>query len=786
VSVEGETAADAPHADHRFAKWHSLIAIVWLIGFMAFFYSQTPPNNPTYRRFEFWPDVPFRLLDMVDPPADAAAPPSGWSFFPQRLDLMLTAAIILAGAWGIGNLCLRLLRPPLESRCAERTVFGFALGLAILSLLTLFCGLAGWLRAEIFAVAIAGSVAVESWLRFRERRRSHTTGIDYGPPAAIPKPLSSRLLTIGLRVIPIAPFLLLMLLGAMLPSSDFDAREYHLQGPKEFYQSGQITFLPHNVYTSFPFLTEMLSLLAMTLRGDWFRGALAGKVVLMCFGPLTGLAVYAAGRRWFSPKAGWLAALVYLTMPWTFRISVIAYAEGGLTLFLFVALLAFAIAIEKLRDEPAAANRQFFLCGLLAGCAMACKYTGVVAVVVPLFAATCVAPFALQLPTEQRRRIAVRAAALFLMGTMLTVGPWLLKNLVETRNPVYPLMYTLFGGHDWDDDLNTKWRAGHSPANYSDLPQRVLEVTAQHDWLTPLLFGLAPLSLLLWRRRKLDRYLWLYVLWLFSTYWVLTHRIDRFWVPMTPVVAVLAGMGAAAIRGKPWRIVSGCGIVAAVLFNLAFVMSGAAGNNAFLIDLERAQDAPPGIAYLNNELPPDARVLMVGEAQVFDAEFPLVYNTVFDHSIFEQWCAAEMPGVPPEQLPLRDAAEIRRRFRDENITHLFVNWQEIHRYRTTYGYTKFVTPDRFAALVERGVLSQPITLAVVLNDESSTRVQNRQEKFRARQSVLPSGERLLIYSVRRTFPLKERLQLEKWGGSLLFEADGRRVFVVGQVYAVAR
>ncbi|MBT6156647.1 MAG: phospholipid carrier-dependent glycosyltransferase [Planctomycetaceae bacterium] len=764
MSVEGETAADAPQADHRFAKWHSTIAIVWLIGFLAFFYCQTPPNNPTYRRFEFWPQVPFRLLDLVDPPADAAAPPSGWSFFPQRLDLMMTAAIILAGAWGIGHLCLRLLRIPFQSRCAERTVFAFALGLATLSLLTLCCGLAGRLSAEFFATFILAAVAVESWLRLQTWRRTQPAGIENGPPSAISKPLVGRMVTLGLSIIPIAPFLLAMLLGAMLPSSDFDVREYHLQGPKEYYQAGQITFLPHNVYTSFPFFTEMLSLLSMTLRGDWFRGALVGKTVLMCFGPLTGLAVYAAGRRWFSPKAGWLAALVYLTMPWTFRISTIAYAEGGLTFFLFVSLLAFAIAVEKLRDEPSLASRQFFLCGLLSGCAMACKYTGVVSVVVPLFAATYAVPFALQLPAEKRRRIAVRITALFLLGTTVTIGPWLVKNLVETRNPVYPLMYTLFGGHDWDETLNTKWRAGHSPSNYTDLPQSMLEVTAGNDWLTPLLFGLAPLSLLLFRRRQMDRYLWLYLLWLFATWWVLTHRIDRFWVPMTPVIAVLAGMGAASIRGKSWRIVSGCGIAAAVLFNLAFIISGAAGNNAFLADIKHAQQPPPGIAFLNNELPTNSRVLMVGEAQVFDAEFLLVYNTVFDHSIFELW----------------SASDIRQRFRDGNITHLFVNWQEIHRYRTTYGYTKFVTPERFSALVDRGILNPPTTLAVELSMTDTP----QQQRFQPRQIALPSGEQLMIYNVRPDFSEKERRELAEWGAKLLPEVNGRRLFIVGQVYEV--
>ena len=65
-----------------------------------------------------------------------------------------------------------------------------------------------------------------------------------------------------------------MLLGSMLPSIDFDAIEYHLQGPKEYFQAGRISFLPHNVYTSMPFNVEMLHLLGMEVLNDWwYRGA---------------------------------------------------------------------------------------------------------------------------------------------------------------------------------------------------------------------------------------------------------------------------------------------------------------------------------------------------------------------------------------------------------------------------------------------------------------------------------------------------------------------------------
>ena len=69
------------------------------------------------------------------------------------------------------------------------------------------------------------------------------------------------------------PFVVAMILAAMLPSIDFDVLEYHLEGPKEYFQSGRISYLPHNVYTNMPFNVEMLHLLAMEVMGDWWWGA---------------------------------------------------------------------------------------------------------------------------------------------------------------------------------------------------------------------------------------------------------------------------------------------------------------------------------------------------------------------------------------------------------------------------------------------------------------------------------------------------------------------------------
>jgi hypothetical protein len=704
--------ASIPAANRKLTRLLAvLFGIVWLAGFLYFFYSLTYPNrDPSQWRVDLWKQLPENLLVNVETDPARQVLPTSWSNFSQRYGLIQVAAVILAGAWGLGHLMLRIIKPPLDRRCAERTFFAFAIGLSGLSLLTLGCGLAERLSRPLLGGLIVGFFAVEVLIRvtcfIRNRRDNY---VARQPRFRRYFEISPRFIFHTICLTIFVPFLLAMFLGSMLPSTDFDVKEYHLQGPKEFFQAGHISFLPHNVYTSFPFLTEMLSLLGMVLSDNWYRGALAGKLVLMSFAPLTGLGVYIAGRRWFSPTAGWLAALIFLSTPWTYRIAIIALAEGGLSFYLFASLLAVMIAIEKTSPSESFL-RQILLCGLLAGSAMACKYPGVLQVVIPLGVTVCVIPFFRRMEFQNRLRTAFVSGLIFSLGVFLTVEPWLIKNSVETGNPVYPLMYSVFGGEDLDENLNAKWRAGHSLSadryTLNELGVNVIDVTAKSDWLSPLLFGLAPLALFAGRNRRLVVCLWLYVGFLFFAWWLFTHRIDRFWVPMIPVVSLLAGIGAAWHRATVWRCAGGLLIAGAVLFNLGFVTTGLCGNNMYLADLGDArrvsESFTPGIEKLNNNLPDNAKVLCVGEAQVFDARFPLVYNTVFDRSIFEEWCTL------PNSQELRNPDEILRKFHQEGITHVFVNWQEVLRYRRSYGYTEFVSPRQFLKLEELGVLDEPI------------------------------------------------------------------------------
>jgi hypothetical protein len=126
---------------------------------------------------------------------------------------------------------------------------------------------------------------------------------------------------------------------------------------------------------------------------------------------------------------------------------------------------------------------------------------------------------------------------------------------------------------------------------------------------------------------------------------------------------------------------------------------------------------------------------------------------VFDISIFERWCSANEPGVPAADQKMKPTEEIRQRLKAEGITHILVNWQEVLRYRTTYGMTDFLAPWRFEYLQKEGILDRNVT------------------------SV--SGARPMD-----SFRDSERTEIETWAPQLVFQYDEEPAFLTSQLFLV--
>lgn len=603
-----------------------------------------------------------------------------FEFLPQRVPIAGVGLSVVCAAIGLGTLSLRALRLRTVIGPLGSVAIGFPLGTALLAVITLALGRAGWLshtlvRAGLLALALSGC-----GLELRDAI------------LAMRRPMTRSAHSAALFAILASPFLILMILNSLQPSIEFDSLEYHLQGPKEWYQNGRIAFLPHNVYTSMPFGVEMLHLLAMYFAGDWWHGALAGQFVVAAHSINAALAVGLTARVLASPRAGWCAALVYISTPWIYRLSGFAWVEGPLNDFHAALLLATVLALRSLGG--ALATRWWLLIGALAGGAMACKYPALLSAVVPAGAIALFAVF---------RRRAWNIPLAFAIGLALTVGPWLAKNWIDHGNPVYPLANRIFQGHPWSPDRETQWSRAHGPrpVTWPELVNGLTEVAGRNDWQSPLFFALAPLAFF---RPGTRRSAWIlagYAAYIFGTWWLLTHRLDRFWLPVLVPLGILAGLGADWSRRTAWTGLLGIVMLFGLFSNWFFNTTELAGLNRWTDDLRvLRRDVPriasPTLALLDESLPNGSKVLLIGQAGVFHLTIDHIYNTVFDDEIVEQLARGRAPD------------EIRAALHARGITHILVDWAEIARHRKPggYGFSDFVRPEVFSRWASAGVIER--------------------------------------------------------------------------------
>jgi hypothetical protein len=594
---------------------------------------------------------------------------------PQRLSIVMAAGLIAAAAVGLGDLVLRLLRFAPTLRLGERLALAYGIGTPLLGVMALTLGRLGWLgpwgcRGGLALAALAGLATSKLWRAER----------------AAPDRWS---LLAGLVT---APFLVMMLLGSMLPAIDFDVLEYHLQGPKEYFLAGRIAFLSHNVYTSMPFSVEMLHLLGMEVMGDWWWGGLTGQLSVALFAPATAVLIAATVERGAaSRRAAAFAVIVYLSTPWIYRLAVIAYVEGPLC-FYHAALVWCALRSFQSSLAP---GPLWSVIGLLSGGAMACKYPALVSAVLPFGA--------LAAWVAWRRRTPLPLAC-YIAGWAVVMAPWLGKNVIDTGNPVYPLANAIFDGRHWSHEREAQWSGAHArwPVTLPLLASALIDIAGRSDWQSPLFAALAPLALLRPGTRRLAFALWGFVAYLFLTWWLLTHRVDRFWLPLLAPWAMLAGFGADWTRHRAWSVWLSILLGLALLTNLTYASTALAGLNEWTGDLNFLRhDIPrrlnPPLARIDRELPADAKILLVGQAAVFHVRHPIVYNTVFNDETIETLAKG------------KTIDEIRFGLEARNLTHIYVDWKEINRHRQPggYGFSTFVTRARFREWVAAGLLRAP-------------------------------------------------------------------------------
>lgn len=645
----------------------------------------------------------------------------------DRFPPLLAVAAWSAAAYGYGAWLLRGLGSETVSRLAF-AVLAIGGGLNLLSTLVL---LVGWYAGGFFAWSwLLGLVVVLgvllAGLHIRRPQLSDASDKPDSaqdlPAGAWPRPLAWLL---ECEVAVILCLSLPYLLGGLLPPWDFDVREYHLQAPREWFEQRRIDFLPHNVYANMPLGVEMHALAGAWLLQDLpdgvFTGLLAGKLITALFAPLTALLLLAAGNRFLSRGAGLAAAIVFLLHPWTAHVALSGLNDVA---YGFYALAAVYLLLEQQSSAPASAS------GYFAGAAAACKYPGAVFVAVPL----CLLQGALSCKHRGSKR-AVVAASAFLLAALFGGGAWYAKNALLAGNPVYPLAGNWLGGRSRTPERIAQWNRAHQVPvdaqgrSYSlgQLSDSLRSFALTSDYAGPLLAPLALLGgcILLWSALRKEAPLAPAVfcgafVWLFVSWWLFTHRIDRFLAAAVPFAALLAGTAVVLRNDLPWRVVMATLLGLGGLYGLLELASVHPADNRWFVALEQLRDdRPPALeasavpppnsltrishaAHLvhhqitnpQNEWRPTDAILLVGDARPLDFRCRAFYNTCFDACLLVEW------------LENRSDDEQRASLKARGVRLVVLDWAEIGRYRSpgNYGYDPRLTPEFVQTLVDQGVL----------------------------------------------------------------------------------
>ncbi len=257
--------------------------------------------------------------------------------------------------------------------------------------------------------------------------------------------------------------------------NDYDSLVYHLAAPLRYVQAGRVIALTYDHHTFFPFTLEMLFAAPLSLCGDIMTGAVAAKLFHWLMLPLSALLIVAVSARHLSRRAGWLGAMVWVTIPVVQNEAITAYIDLGLAAFVVACFGAFANALWSEHQSVATRRSWLIWCAVLGGFVLGSKYLG--ALSLGWLAAWLIVHIA---KTRGENGVNWRLFAQMCGIIILLGGGWYLRNWLQTGNPVFPFAYEIFGGRGWTAEMARAYTAdqlrygfGRAPADWILLPFRL-------------------------------------------------------------------------------------------------------------------------------------------------------------------------------------------------------------------------------------------------------------------------------------------------------------------------
>ncbi len=635
--------------------------------------------------------------------------PRGWFGLPLALFALLREAVFVYAWWlaavGFGAAASRVF----ESKDPDRIgcwMVRAGLGAAILSMGFWVCGLLGGLNVFVAWAWIGVGMALAIWRLSAERE-------DLKQIRAHPLPWSMLLVMPVIGLLGVAATVAAGVLWQPTEAGGYDVLTYHLQLPKQWLATGQITGDPSNAYSYMPNLWEAVYAHMALLRGGVIEGAIAAQLLHASMAVGTAKLIAWSVARLASDSssvpedraiaAGVLAGAVYLALPWVLVTGSMAYNEQAAAFF--------GVAAWMMLSRPGHVWQQGAGAGLLVGAAILTKLTSIGFVAAPLALAVWVRGDA---PRVDRAKCI--AAMALVSGLVFSL--WLIRNSLWVGMPTFPLLTEVFGTAHWTAEQAARWNAAHSP--HTPMGEAIKHLFSaarglfhtQFAWLIwPMALIGAGLACRHATRRRAALALCV-VLGVQVLFWILkTHHMSRFLLPLAWSAAMLIGLGLASCSGPREMILR---VGAVITIGVALIMSWSLwvaqveGHAALFIDAPElrsdrlAPDQPlQTFEAAANELPAGSKIYAEAYATPLYVRTPIDHRTVWDGS--------------PLGRALAEGGHARAKqwLREQGYTHVVIDWTMLTLWLSpgNYGYDPTIqsvqTLEAFARSALKPVGSWP-------------------------------------------------------------------------------
>lgn len=460
---------------------------------------------------------------------------------------------------------------------------------------------------------------------------------------------------------------ILLFIMVLTPEIGKDALSYHLAVPKLYLRNHGFYFIEGNIFANYPLFGEMLYLLGLFLHNDILaKGIHFVFLIATLLGMNALISNTLEGRGFFN-----LSALAFVTIPSVFIVSHVANNDLIVTYYVFGAVLSF------INWSKAMQKKWLILSGLFTGLAIACKYTSLL---LPFMGVLGI----LWIGRQQKLATSEAFGCLFIFVLMLIVSgcPFYIKNFMETGNPLYPFLYSLFSGTGWDvqqaryyDIFLHNLGMGREFLDYLILPWN-LSIHAQLDSarfdgiIGPIFLVMVPFAL---GMRNTSAELKIIIIYcaISFVFWALSVQQVRYLFHILPFMAVISGIVFAYYQKMNkgifmlfFALISGC-----LIFNLYHVVKDfthikpwafVAGKEERGKFLERNIASYAIADYVNHNLPLNSRIFLI-----YMRNFGFLYDRAyFSDSMFESYTIQKILSQSPSPH------DVHRQLKQKNFSHM--------------------------------------------------------------------------------------------------------------------